>query len=74
MLAHGATGFVIELDEEVFDRGHHRKIVLEVRAFGVSVRLKGLPVSYQLSGEFLYHAAVKATVPGVPAARKVRRR
>lgn len=72
-LAKRRTKLIIETSETIRERGKYREIIMEAHPYHISVRLKGMRQSFDVSCASIYNLAVKQTVDKARAEKKAKR-
>lgn len=73
-IAERKTKLIIEMSDCVRERGKLREIIFEAHPYHMSVRLKGMRQSYDISGASIYGLAVKQAVEASRREKKARKR
>lgn len=64
----------VEFSDAVRERGKLREVCFELTPYGVTVRLKGMRSSYEISPAAIYNRAVLLSVEKARAEKKAKRK
>lgn len=64
---------VVEASDGVRERGKFREVTMELHPYTLSIRLKGMRQSFELSYAAIYDLAVKKHVAALRAEKKARK-
>lgn len=67
VLAKRKTRCVLEFSDTIRERGKLREIIFELSPYGITVRLKGLRASYEITPASVYTTAVMRQVSRLKA-------
>ena len=72
-LSERKSRLVVEFSDAVRERGRLRPVVAELRPWGMTIRLKGMRQSYEVSAAAVFSLAVKQFMAQQRAEKKVRK-
>lgn len=72
-LANRRTKLAVEFSDAVRERGKLREVVMQFSPYGVTVRLKGMRCSFDVSPASIYNLAVLKAVAAKRAEKKAKR-
>ena len=72
-LSERKSRLVVEFSDAVRERGRLRPVVAELRPWGMTIRLKGMRASFEISAAAIYDLAVKQYVSQQRAEKKARK-
>ena len=68
------TKLAVEFSDTVRERGRLREVVMQFSPYGVTVRLKGMKCSFDISPASIYNQAVLKAVAAKRAEKKARKK
>jgi hypothetical protein len=68
------TKLAVEFSDVVRERGKLREVVMVFSPYGVTVRLKGMKISFDISPASIYNQAVLKAVAAKRAEKKARKK
>ena len=67
------TRCIVQFDDCVRERGKSREVIFTLSPYGISVRLKGMRVAFDVSPASVYNLAVMKAVAAQRAEKKARK-